>query len=178
MHKNIVSNCSSKFTLAFWEALSKTLGIKQRQSTAYHPQTNSQTEQVNQLRGQYLRILTNCNRDHWPDWLLMAKFVYTLTLDLMMTPFFVNFSYNSTITIRLDQAVGTPFETDVQQLHPIYAHCRQEIQNVIAALKEYANHKRMIGPGFKIGFKVWLPTANLCLKPPMHKLAEKRLSPI
>lgn len=38
--QNIVSDWGSKFTSAFWQALNTTLGIEQRQSTAYHPQTD------------------------------------------------------------------------------------------------------------------------------------------
>ncbi len=177
--KNIVSNWGSKFTSSFWKALNKTLGIEQRQSTAYHPQTNGQRERVNQVLEQYLRIFTNYNQDYWADRLPMVKFVYSSTLHLSttMTPFFANFGYDPTITIALDEAVKTLFEANVKHLHLIHAHCRQEIQKAIATSKEYANRKRTIGSAFEIGFKLWLSTANLRLKSPMRKLAEKRLGP-
>lgn len=56
---NIVSNCSNKFTSAFWKDLNKALGIKQNLSTAYHPKSDGQTEQVNQVVKTYLCLYIN-----------------------------------------------------------------------------------------------------------------------
>jgi len=52
------------------------LGIKIAASTAYHPQTDGQTEHVNQELEQYLCIFMNERQDDWDEWLPMAKFAY------------------------------------------------------------------------------------------------------
>lgn len=52
--KDIVSDRGSLFTSRFWETLTAGLGIKRKMSTAYHPQTDGQTEQMNQNVGTYL----------------------------------------------------------------------------------------------------------------------------
>jgi transposase InsO family protein len=44
----IVSNWGPQFISAFWDEFTKILGIKLKLSTAYHPQTDGQTEVVNQ----------------------------------------------------------------------------------------------------------------------------------
>ena len=45
-------------------------------STAYHPQTDGQTERINQELEQYLRVFIDHRQEQWPDWLEMMEFVY------------------------------------------------------------------------------------------------------
>ena len=52
------------------------LDIKVTASTAYHPQTDGQTECVNQELEQYLHIFMNERQDDWDNWLPMAEFTY------------------------------------------------------------------------------------------------------
>jgi hypothetical protein len=44
-------------------------------STAYHPQTDGQTERVNQELEVYLRFYINYQQDDWSQWLDQAEFV-------------------------------------------------------------------------------------------------------
>ena len=60
----------------FMRGLSETLGIKVAASTAYHPQTDGQTERVNQEVKQFLRLFVNQRQDNWYDWISIAKFAY------------------------------------------------------------------------------------------------------
>jgi transposase InsO family protein len=53
--ESIVSDRGSKFVSKFWKHVTDKIGIKLRLSTAYHPQTNGQTERVNQIIEQYLQ---------------------------------------------------------------------------------------------------------------------------
>lgn len=53
--KRIVSDRSSQFTSRFWERLHEALGTRLDFSTAYHPQTDGQTERVNQVLEDILR---------------------------------------------------------------------------------------------------------------------------
>ena len=59
------------FTLGLWEQLS----VKAKPSTAYHPQTNGQTEQANQELEQYLRFYCDYGQENWSKLLPMAQFV-------------------------------------------------------------------------------------------------------
>src|SRR5260370_17493447 len=60
----------------FSRELSALLGIKATPSTAYHLQTNGQTEHMNQEIETYLRIFINHHQDDWVDWLPLAEFSY------------------------------------------------------------------------------------------------------
>jgi transposase InsO family protein len=55
----VVSDRGPQFVAAFTRELYKLLGIKLALLTAYHPQTNGQTEHVNQVIEGYLRTFTN-----------------------------------------------------------------------------------------------------------------------
>ena len=72
----IISDMDAKFAGELWESLCKKLGIKRKMSTAYHPQTDGQTERANQVLGGYLRNFVNYDQNYWYHLLLFAKFAY------------------------------------------------------------------------------------------------------
>ncbi len=53
--KTIVSDRGTQFTSRFWQKVQEGLGTKLNFSTAYHPQTDGQTERVNQILEDMLR---------------------------------------------------------------------------------------------------------------------------
>ena len=71
---SILSDRGPQFVSAFWDKLTKTLRIKRKLSTAYHPQTDGQTERVNQDLENYLRRYVNWKQDDWVDWLSVAEY--------------------------------------------------------------------------------------------------------
>jgi len=56
--------------------LNNLLGIQIKLLTAYHPQTDGQTERINQELEQYLRVFIDHKQEQWLDWLGMAEFMY------------------------------------------------------------------------------------------------------
>ena len=53
------------------KGLYRVLGIKGNPSRAYHPQTNGQTERVNQSVKEFLMMFVNDKQDNWSDWLVI-----------------------------------------------------------------------------------------------------------
>ena len=74
--KAIVSDQDVKFTFNFWKGLFTYLGTKLNFSTAYHPQTNGQTERVNQVLEDMLRIYVMDKPTKWEDYLHLVEFAY------------------------------------------------------------------------------------------------------
>ena len=74
--KKIITDRGSQFAAKFTITLNELLGIKSALSTAYHPQTDGQTERTNQELEQYLRLYTNFMQSDWSDWLSTAEFAY------------------------------------------------------------------------------------------------------
>jgi len=72
--KYVVSDRGPQFVTHFTRELYRLLGIKLASSTAWHPQTDGQTECVNQELDQYLQLFVNERQDDWYDLLPMAKF--------------------------------------------------------------------------------------------------------
>ena len=58
------------------EEFTKVLGTKRQLSMAYHPQTDGQTERINQEIRTFLQHYINYQQDNWMDWLSVAEFQY------------------------------------------------------------------------------------------------------
>jgi len=72
--KCVISDRRPQFIARFTKELYRLLGIKLVSSTAWHPQTDRQTEHVNQELDQYLWLFVNERQDDWYDLLPMAEF--------------------------------------------------------------------------------------------------------
>ncbi|KAI0996661.1 Transposon Ty3-I Gag-Pol polyprotein [Podosphaera aphanis] len=71
---HITSDRGTQFAAHFWKNLCKHLNIEARMSTAFHPETDGQTERFNALMEQYLRSYVSYQQDDWVKWLPMAEF--------------------------------------------------------------------------------------------------------
>ena len=87
--KAIVSDRDSKFTSNFWKGLFKELGTSLNLSTAYHPQTDGQTERVNQVIEDMLRMYVMDQPSKWENYLYLVEFAYNngYHTSLKMSPF-------------------------------------------------------------------------------------------
>lgn len=55
--------------VTLWKSLCAQLKIQARMSTAYHPETNGQTERLNAVMEQYLRYDVSYQQGDWAHWL-------------------------------------------------------------------------------------------------------------
>ncbi|MBW0465897.1 hypothetical protein O181_005612 [Austropuccinia psidii MF-1] len=72
----IVSDRGSLFVSSFWTQLCQQLKKSIDLLTAFHPETDGQTERVNQILEQYLWIYFSYHQDDWHTWLPLANFSY------------------------------------------------------------------------------------------------------
>jgi len=63
--ESIVSDRDTRFTSKFWTSLMQLLQVKLNLSTAFHPESDGQTERVNQTLEQYLRSYCSYQQDDW-----------------------------------------------------------------------------------------------------------------
>jgi hypothetical protein len=89
MPREIISDRDTKFTSIFWKSLIAGLETKLLFSTAYHPQTNGQTERVNQILEDVLRMHVMHQPKKWEDYLPLVEFSYNngYQESLKMSPF-------------------------------------------------------------------------------------------
>ena len=71
---SIVSDHGPHFALQVMMDLCKWLGISPKLSTTHHPQTDGQTEVMNQEVQQYLYLFCAEEQECWSDWLRLAQF--------------------------------------------------------------------------------------------------------
>ena len=74
--ESIISDRGPQFAAGLIRELNRILGIASKLLTVFHPQTNGQTERVNQELEQYLRMFINYRQEQWPEWLGTAEFAY------------------------------------------------------------------------------------------------------
>ena len=71
----LISDRDTRFTSSWLKELCWALGVQQNISTAYHPQTDGQSEQINQTMEELLRIFCNHQADNWAEWLPMVQYI-------------------------------------------------------------------------------------------------------
>ena len=74
--ESVISDRGLQFAAGMTRELNKMLGIETKLSTAYHPETDGQTERTNQELEQYLRMYVNHRQNNWAEWLATAEFAF------------------------------------------------------------------------------------------------------
>ena len=91
--KSIVSDRDVRFVNSFWTELTKLLGTKALLSTAYHPQTDGQTERTNRTIEDILRAYCDSAQRTWDRLLAAAEFAYNNAYhsSTQQSPFYTNY---------------------------------------------------------------------------------------
>ena len=106
----IISDRGSRFVSKFWKTVTSKLNIKRKLSTAYHPETDGQTERVNQTLERYLRIYCAYQQNDWHEWLPLAEFSYNNSdhSSTGLSPFMANYGYHPSISVAEGIAPSIP----------------------------------------------------------------------
>jgi transposase InsO family protein len=94
--KTIISDRDKLFTSNYWATLMAEIGTQRKLSTAYHPQTDGQTERTNRTMKTYLKIYSNTSQDNWVSLLPIAQMAYNdkRSEATGQTPYFANHGRN------------------------------------------------------------------------------------
>lgn len=157
--------------------------MKLRLSTAFHPQTDGQTERMNQTLEQYLRCYCIDDQESWPEKLVYAEFAVNNSVHhaTRMSPFEVLYGWNPDIH---------PAPTRDESLEgkvPAAAERAKSMRATHEALEERwresqksqkaGNDRRMKPQSFKVGDKVLLSTKNRRMPGLKRKLNAKFVGP-
>jgi len=114
---SIASDCGTQFISSFTRALTDLLGIQQKLSTAFYPQTDGQTERVNAIVEQYLQGYCNYQQDNWFELVSMAEFSYnnTLSITLGIMPFQAMYGDNLPYQINPNPAAKLPASSVIKE---------------------------------------------------------------
>ena len=95
LHSKVISDRGPQFASAFAQELARLLQYDVALSTAYHPQTDGETERVNQELETYLRLFSANKPEEWSNLLPMAEFAHNSATHSITqkTPFFLMMGY-------------------------------------------------------------------------------------
>ena len=177
---SIVSDRGPQFVSKFWKTLLGLFGIKASLSTTAHPQTDGQTERMNQNLEQYLRSYTNYLQDDWSQLLCYAEFAINNVVNVSTgkSPFEVNYGFNPRMDY-LNEVDGTRMEsvdTWATNLNLIHFGIEAALRSASEKMAASANKSR-IDHSFKVGDQVWLSSENLNVVRPSRKLGFRRVGP-
>ena len=167
--KTMVSDRDRVFLSNVWQELFTHLGTKLLYSTAYHPQTDGQTEQVNQCLEMYLRCSVHHSPQKWHTWLPMAELWYNSSFhsSLGCSPFKALYGYEPNLGITSVSGDFATLEPSVSELlQDRKAHStllKQQLAIAQNRMKIQADKNR-VDRSFLVGDKVLL-SYNLMLSP-------------
>jgi hypothetical protein len=178
---DIVSDRGATFTSKFMKAILQALKVKQKLSTAFHPQTDGQTERVNSILEQYLRCYVNYQQSDWDKYLPIAQFAYNNSnhSSTKVSPFYALYGFHPRLSVALPRSnrTDTPADTRIQHIKDLHEELKFNIGLAQENHKRFYDKKVQPGPQFKVGDKVWLSTRNIKTQRPTGKLDHKRLGP-
>jgi len=179
--KRVVSDRGPQFVASFTKELYRLLGVRLSSSTAWHPQTNGQTEHVNQELDQFLRLFVNERQNDWYDLLPIAEFqhnnhVHSVT---QHPPFLLDTGRIPRMGFEPSQA-PSGLET-VNEFTERMKSTTEEAKSAIRKAQEdmtrYYNRKRTPAPVYKPGDRVYLDVSDIKTTRLSLKLSHRRLRP-
>jgi len=144
--------------------LNEILGIKTKLLTAFHPQTNGQTERINQELEQYLHMFIDHCQEQWSEWLGTAEFAYNnkAHTSTKVSPFKANSGQNPRIGFKLRKKgkfEGT--EEFAKRIKKVQEEAKAALGKAQEDMKRYADRHRVEAVGYKVGDLVLLSTKDL-----------------
>jgi hypothetical protein len=146
----------------------------------YHPQTDGQTERMNQEVEQYLCLFINHRQTDWSQWLSCAEFSYN---DKMQTstgfsPFFVNYGRHPYKGTNPKKEVKSQSATEfAQDLHAIWDEAAASLRLANEQMKRFYDKHRGDARKYQPNDQVWLEGYNFTTDRPSKKLSDKRYGP-
>ncbi|KAI1000920.1 hypothetical protein K3495_g7279 [Podosphaera aphanis] len=187
--ESIVLDRGPQFVAKFCHSVCERTGSKVLLSTAWHPETDGQTERSNSSLECYLRAYCNYQQDDWVHWLPSAEFNANNTESdtTKVTPFFANTAQHPRFAITpprntrphsaLDYQKQKLTNNFVNQMVDLNKFLDENMKVSQAFYEIHANRHRSTPPAYRVGDKVFVNSKNINTKRPCQKLDWKNLGP-
>lgn len=184
----IVSDRGPQFVSSFWSELCRILGVQLKLSTAYHAQTDGQTEIVNQHIVNRLRPFINRYQDNWSELLPLIDFAAAAlpSESTGASPFLVDCGYEPRTSFDWTPIEGSPSRDEqisreqaqdtARKMEDVWKVVSEKIQKAQDQQKKQADRRRR-PVDFSVGDKVWLSLRHYQTDRPNKKLDSQMAGP-
>ncbi|GJP85889.1 hypothetical protein CLOP_g15986 [Closterium sp. NIES-67] len=175
----LISDRDPKFTSKFWKELMSLLGTKLAMSSAYHPQTDGQTERLNQIVEQLLRAACKDEISKWDLHLPVLEFAYNNATHAAtgQTPFFLCYGRHP-LTPQKPPTPATvqPAHDFITTMHQLWDRTHKRLLDIQQQQKRQADRHRN-DHTITVGDQVLLDTRNLDISHLPSKLRPRFCGP-
>jgi transposase InsO family protein len=173
--KRIISDHDTRFTAAFTRELCRLLQIEQNISTAYHPQTDGQSENTNKWVEQFLCIYINFQQTNWASLLPIAQYAHNSwpSATTKKAPFKLLMGH----VPHIHQVTRTSTVPSVEEHLQTITEACQQAQDTIKHTQSLVTNLPTRFIPYCAGDRVWLEARNLTTTHPSAKLAPKQYRP-
>ena len=180
----IVTDQDTIFVSHFWKELFKLYRVNLQLSTTYHPQTDGQSERVNQCLEMYLRCLVQDSPRTWKSWLSLAQLWYNSCFhsSLGCSPFKALYGFDPNLGLAVSTSETAPTEvSEVVEAREAHLQLlKQRLEQAQNRMKMQADRNRT-DREFSVGDQVLLKlqpyTQSSVASRPYPKLAYKFFGP-
>ncbi|TPX40972.1 hypothetical protein SeLEV6574_g06313 [Synchytrium endobioticum] len=139
---SITSDRGPQFRSRFWKSLFDMLGTNVTLSSAYPPETDGQSERVNQEIDAYLRCFTSYNQDHWTTLLPQADFAHNNShhSSMGMSPFFAATGQNASLGSLLCEPVSPSNVPEANRIREHFANVQRQLRAHLETARDRYKH--------------------------------------
>jgi hypothetical protein len=129
LSREFITDRDPRFTSAFWQEVTVLLGSRTVMSSSFHPQTDGQTERVNQTLETYLQHFVSVGLNDWDTLLSRAEFAHNAVVNktVRAAPFKLTYGYNSRTLVG----------EVVEVVHPASAAFVERLQSSLSFARKY-----------------------------------------
>jgi hypothetical protein len=124
LSREFITDRDSRFTSAFWQEVTVLLGTRTVMLSSFHPQTDGQTERVNQTLETYLQHFVSVELNDWDTILSRAEFAHNAAINetIRAAPFELTYGYHP----------RTPVGEVIEVVHPTSAAFVERLQSSLS----------------------------------------------
>ncbi|KAK3525961.1 hypothetical protein QTP70_011398 [Hemibagrus guttatus] len=174
--QDIVSDRGPQFSSRFWRAFCQSLGAsvsleRAKELSGFHPESNGQTERLNQDLETTLRCMAANNPSSWSSFVMWAEYAHnTLRSSATgMSPFECQFGYTPSLFPEQEVETAVPSAQQfIKRCRQTWKRARLKLLKVSQQYQHQANRRRRSAPTLRPGQRVWLSTKNIPLRVESH----------
>ncbi|CAJ1048226.1 uncharacterized protein lrfn4b [Xyrichtys novacula] len=177
---DVVSDRGPQFSSVFWREFCSLLGATASLSSGFHPQTNGQTERMNQELETALRCVASQNPSSWASQLLWVEYAHNSLVcsAIGLSPFQCAYGYQPPLFPAQEKELSClSVQAFIRRCRRTWLQARSTLLRSVGRYTANANRRRTAAPTYQAGQQVWLSTKDLPLRVESKKMAPRFIGP-